>query len=316
MAPEVASPTEDPANARAGAVVSIVSALLFGLSAPLAKRLLGTDTDPVLLAGLFYLGAGIGLSIRRLFVRPSPERALRPKDARVLVSVIILGGILGPALMMLGLEQVDATPGSLLLNLETPLTMLIAVVIYGERLTLRTILSALLIIGGAAVIGLPRDASFGASPTGIFYLAGACLVWAIDTNLMRILTRRDPFAVSRMKTLWAGCVNVLAGLALESWRVPAASILVAAMIVGFFSYGVSTVLVSMSLKRIGAARHAAFFATAPFFGAIAAIPLLGEHPSTPDYVAMGLMALGVAILFLEGGKPPRTRAGGATMETR
>lgn len=316
MPEEVSPAASDPTSAREGAFFAILSALLFGLSAPLAKRILEQATGPVLLAGLFYLGGGLGLSVHRIFARPEEGRALRLDDGPILGAVILLGGILGPALMMLGLELVDATPGSLLLNLEAPLTMLIAVVAFRERLSLRAVVAGVLIVGGATVIGLPRDEGLEASPTGIFYLAGACAVWALDTNLMRVLSRRDPFAVSRVKTIVAGSVNVVVGLALDAWRLPDAATLTAALAVGFFSYGVSTVLVTMALRRIGAARHAALFATAPFFGAIAAIPLLGEPLTTPNGFAMLLMALGVAILLRERSmRRAKPGARGATLES-
>lgn len=311
---DVPPSAEASSTQRTGALLAILSALLFGLSAPLAKRLLDQETGPVLLAGLFYLGAGLGLTLRRAVVTPNPESSLRLADAPILGAVIALGGLLGPALMMLGLEQVDATPGSLLLNLEAPLTMLIAVVAFRERLTLRATVAALLVVGGAVVIGLPSARGFEATPIGIFYLAGACTAWAIDTNLMRVLTRRDPFAVSRVKTMIAGSINVAVGLYLDDFRIPSVATFVSALVVGFFSYGVSTVLVSMSLLRIGAARHAAFFATAPFFGAIAAIPLLGEQPTQADVIAMVLMAIGVAVLLRESGPRIGARRFGARLK--
>ncbi|WP_437607991.1 hypothetical protein WMF20_45120 [Sorangium sp. So ce834] len=50
---------------------------------------------------------------------------------------------------------------------------------------------------------------------------------------------------------------------------------------------------------LGAAREAAYFATAPFLGAVLAIPLLGERPGAADLAAAGLMAAGVALLRSE-----------------
>lgn len=45
---------------RLGAVLGLLAALSFGVSAPLSKLLLA-EVSPQLLAGLLYLGAGIGL---------------------------------------------------------------------------------------------------------------------------------------------------------------------------------------------------------------------------------------------------------------
>lgn len=46
-----------------GAPLAIASAALFGASTPLAKALLGGGASPWLLAGLLYLGSGVGLAI-------------------------------------------------------------------------------------------------------------------------------------------------------------------------------------------------------------------------------------------------------------
>src|SRR6187402_2267731 len=119
--------------AKRGALFGLLAAALFGLSAPLAKRLLG-ETTPQVLAGLLYLGSGLGLSIVRIFRRPTTEAPLSKRDVPTLAVVAISGGVLGPLLMLIGLGRVSAVAGSLLLNLEGPFTMAIAVLVFREHL--------------------------------------------------------------------------------------------------------------------------------------------------------------------------------------
>src|SRR3954451_13497790 len=99
-----------------GVPLALASAILFGASAPFAKLLLDT-TDPQLLAGLLYLGAGIGLSAvhagRALLGIEAPEAPLRRADVPWLVAVVLFGGVVGPLLLMLGLAQTTASSGSL-----------------------------------------------------------------------------------------------------------------------------------------------------------------------------------------------------------
>jgi drug/metabolite transporter (DMT)-like permease len=45
-----------------GIVAALGAAVLFGLSTPIAKTLVG-ENSPLLLAGLLYIGSGVGLSI-------------------------------------------------------------------------------------------------------------------------------------------------------------------------------------------------------------------------------------------------------------
>ena len=59
-----------------GVRAALASAVLFGLSAPLAKLLLG-DASPWLLAGLLYCGSGLGLWTYRLVTRKERVRLQR-----------------------------------------------------------------------------------------------------------------------------------------------------------------------------------------------------------------------------------------------
>jgi len=48
-----------------GVVAALASAVLFGVTTPIAKQLLA-GTQPLLVAGLLYLGSGIGVMALRL----------------------------------------------------------------------------------------------------------------------------------------------------------------------------------------------------------------------------------------------------------
>jgi drug/metabolite transporter (DMT)-like permease len=290
---ESASPASAP---RRGALFGLLAAALFGLSAPLAKRLLG-ETTPQVLAGLLYLGSGIGLSVVRIFRRPITEAPLSRGDVPTLAAVAISGGVLGPLLMLIGLGRVSALAGSLLLNLEGPFTMAIAVLVFREHLGRYGVIAAGCILLGAALLRF-QPGTIGVDTIGMLAIAAACLCWAIDNNLTQRLSLRDPFAIVRIKSLTAGSFNLLLGLLLAG-SLPRWPALVAALVLGAFSYGASVVLDAYALRLVGAAREAAYFATAPFVGALASLALLRERLELLDAAAMGLMALGVVALLRE-----------------
>src|SRR2546425_11289909 len=113
-----------------GVVFALAAALLFGASTPVAKILLG-QVDPILLAGLLYLGSGSGLALwwwlRFRFQRgDSPEASLQLSDLPWLAGAILAGGIVGPVLLMVGLTLTPASSASLLLNLEGVFTAVVA----------------------------------------------------------------------------------------------------------------------------------------------------------------------------------------------
>jgi drug/metabolite transporter (DMT)-like permease len=281
-----------------GVLSALLAAALFGLSAPLGKLLLG-HVPPQLLAGLLYLGAGMGLSLVRL-VRPrrpgESEPPLRRNDAPLLAGVILFGGVLGPLLLLLGLSRVSALTGSLLLNLEAPFTMALAV-LFGEHLGRRAALAGLLVVGGSALLGLGSGA-WGGQTVGALAIAGACLSWGLDNNLTQRLSSKDPIVIVQWKTLGAGLFAVPLALLMGA-RLPSAPLCGAALALGLFSYGASIVLDVWALRLLGAAREAPLFATAPFVGALAAIPLLGDRPRLLDLAACALMVAGVWLLIRE-----------------
>lgn len=280
-----------------GAVFGLLAAALFGLSAPVAKLLLA-EVPPVLLAGLLYLGAATGLWMHRALRPATNEARLVRSDVPKLAAVVFFGGILAPVLMLFGLQRVTALSGSLLLNLEAPFTVLLAVVLFREHLGRHAAFAGLFIFAGAGVLKLESGA-LGADTAGVLLLAAACLCWALDNNLTQGLTLRDPFAIVRVKTLVAGGTNVTLGLIVAGGTWPNVRYVVGAMLLGSLSYGLSILLDAYALRFIGAAREAAYFATAPFVGALVSVVLLGDRLRWDTLVAMSSMSLGVVLLLRE-----------------
>jgi drug/metabolite transporter (DMT)-like permease len=218
---------------------------------------------------------------------------LQRKDLPRLLAIVLTGGAVGPVLLMVGLTRVSGVVGSLLLNLEAVFTMALAVLAYRERLSRTESLGALLVIAGAAVVSYRPD-SWRADVTGTLAIAGACLSWALDNNLTRQISIRNPVQIVQVKTLSAGIGNVVLAV-MAGHRAPM-SIVPAALLLGFVSYGLSIVLDVYALRYIGAAREAAFFAIAPFAGAVAAVPVLRERFTANDLGAGALMAIGIALI--------------------
>jgi drug/metabolite transporter (DMT)-like permease len=290
-----------------------VAAALFGASAPLAKLLLPT-AGPLMLAAWLYLSAGLCLlgwrvarAAGRRHAAPGGdtnrrEAPLRRSDLGSLVAITLLGGACAPVLMLVGLGHTSGLAAALLLNLEAPLTMGVAVTLFGEHLGRREALAGLLIVVGAALLAVRPEAAGGAALTlgsrllGAAALFGACAGWALDNNLTQRLSLRDPVALVQWKTLAAGVCNLTLALLLRQALPPPRALLLI-FVLGALSYGVSVVLDTYALRLLGAAREAALFATAPFVGALLAMPLLHELPTLRDAVAAAVLVLGVVLLL-------------------
>ena len=275
-----------------GVPLALGSALLFGASTPLAKMPLGS-IDPWLLAGILYLGAGLGLSIVHLARHglglPAVEAPLRGPDLPWLAGIVLVGGVLGPLLLMPGLARTDAASASLLLNLEGLATMGIAWLVFHENVDRRLLLGAFAILAGGIVLAWSGSVRGG---LGALAVAGACVCWGIDDNLTHKLSGSDPLQIAALEGLVAGSVNLGAAFA-GGALVPTWPPVLAASLVGFLGYGVSLALFVAALRHLGAARTGAYFALAPFVGAVLAVLLLDEPLSARLLVAGGLMAIGL-----------------------
>ena len=271
-----------------GVGAALAAAILFGLSTPLAKVLLG-GLSPWMLAGLLYLGSGVVLAAWRLARGQRSGRLVR-SEVLPLVGAIGFGGVLAPVLLMLGLAGMPASGASLLLNAEAVLTVAIAWFVFREHANRRTVAGFALILTGVLVLGWQGQTLFGGWwPT--LALLGACLGWALDNNLTRAVSSVDATWLAMVKGLVAGTVNLAVALLLGN-AAPAPLMVLGAMGLGSLSYGLSLVLFIMGLRSVGTARAGAYFSTAPFFGGLLAVAM-GEPVTPLLVVAAVLMAGGV-----------------------
>lgn len=285
-----------------GPALALAAAALFGASTPAAKPLLGA-VDPFVLAGLLYLGSGVGLGSWWILARARrggsepPEAPLGRRDAPWIAGAIASGGVAAPLLLMWGLATTPASTASLMLNLEGVLTAVLAWFVFREGFDRRIAIGMLAIAAGGVVL-VGGGLAPGGSLWGPLAIVGACLGWALDNNLTRRVSGGDPVAIAALKGAIAGPVSLALGLgggaAWPAWR----SLLLGAAI-GVVAYGVSLVLYVRALRELGTARTGAYFSSAPFVGAALSLAFLGEPLSGSLAGAALLMGLGLYLHLTE-----------------
>ncbi len=285
---------------RRGIAYALAAAVLFGASTPGAKVLL-VGISPVLMAGLLYLGSGLGLGLWWLLRVTAGDcrrdARLARRDAPWLIAVVLVGGVVGPSLLMWGLVRTPASTSSLLLNLEGVLTAALAWFVFRENFDRRIALGMLAIVAGGALLSWGGTPEPGV-PWGVLAVAGACGAWALDNNLTRKMSAADPVQIAAIKGLVAGTTNVALALGMgAAW--PHIGGVALASGLGFVGYGLSLVLFIMGLRHLGSARTGAYFLCAPFVGAALAMPLLGERPPVIFVAAAALMGLGLWLHLTE-----------------
>lgn len=281
-----------------GVLYALCAAALFGASTPFAKQLVG-DISPLVLAGLLYAGSGAGLAclytVRRL--AGVKIASLARTDLPWLGGAVFFGGVIAPVLLLYGLASTPASTASLLLNLESVLTAVLAWYAFKENFDRRIAFGMWCIVGGSVILSWNGFAADG-SPWGPIAIAAACLCWGIDNNLTRKVSASDAVQIAGLKGLTAGAVNLIIAWMLDA-PLPALPAAASAALLGFVGYGLSLVLFVMALRQLGTARSGAYFSMAPFVGAAISLFLLNERAGPVFWVAGLMMAAGLWLHLTE-----------------
>jgi drug/metabolite transporter (DMT)-like permease len=283
-----------------GVLAALGAALLFGSGTPLSKHLLAS-IDPWLLAGLLYLGSGLGLSLYRVLRPQKPIAKLSRAEWPWFAGAIAAGGVLAPVLLMFGLRGMRASNAALLLNAEGVFTVLLAWFAFRENFDRRIAAGMVAIVAGAAVLTWPQETGL-ASLWPALAILGACFAWGVDNNLTRRVSLADATWIAAVKGLTAGSVNLSLAFTISRGSLPWPPLpsVAGALLVGSLTYGVSLSLFVLALRHLGTARTSAYFSVAPFFGALlAVIFLVGEPLSASLVIAGALMAVGVWLHLTE-----------------
>lgn len=274
-------------------VLAVLSAMLFAGAAPAGKALLAS-LPPFQLAGLFYLGAAIGVAPMIIKGAAAKETwSLSVATVKRLATALLFGGVLAPVFLLMGLKAASASSVSMWLTLEAVFTAVIARLVFREHLGKIGWLAVSMSTAAAVLL------CFQEGTTGL--LAGclcalACLCWGVDNNSTAIIDGISPARITFLKGLAAGCTNFVLGLIFEPHILTASSVS-QALVVGALAYGLSLTLYITSAQQLGATRSQMIFATAPFFGVVFSALFLREALTAVQIVAGGIMGIAIYLLM-------------------
>ncbi len=275
---------------------ALLAALFFGVSAPISKLLLG-DVPPVLMAAFLYLGSGTGISFIKLYQRFSKnqkEAGIKRPDVGWLAGAIISGGIIAPIILMISLKNTSASSASLLLNFEGVGTTVLALLFFHESISRRALAAISAITLASIFLSTDFKSGFGFS-LGALGILLACVLWGLDNNLTRNISGKDPLTIVAWKGLVAGTFSLILGLVLGQ-QLPGLFTIFSILLLGFISYGLSTMLFIYSMRGLGAARTSALYGTAPLAGVILSI-LIFHDPLTIIFIIAAILMVAGALLL-------------------
>ncbi len=274
------------------ALLAALAALFYSLNAPFSKVLLA-DVPSTIMAGLLYLGAGIGmlfiLIIRKILGIGKNEKALSKNDLPYAASMIALD-IAAPISLMTGLALASAESVSLLNNFEIVATSLIALVIFKEKISLRLWLAIALITASSILLSFEDIQSFVLSPGALLVLL-ASVFWGFENNCTRMLSKSDPLEIVAIKGFGSGIGSLLIAFFMKE-KLPSFPLTFSALLLGFVSYGLSILFYVYAQRFLGAAKTSAYYAINPFIGVILALLVFKEVPNFSFWIALAIMAAG------------------------
>jgi len=273
---------------------ALLAALLYAINIPVSKFLL-EHIGPAMMAAILYLGAGVGLLCLRLLSRKKEKEAPLTKAELPYTVGMILLDIAAPVLLMLGLEQTNASNASLLNNFEIVATSLLAFALFREKLSKRLVIAIGLVTVASITLSFEGMDSFRFN-SGSLLVLGACCCWGLENNCTRMLSNKSSSQITMIKGLGSGLGSLLVAFMLGE-ALPGIIWFLAALLLGFVAYGLSINFYIKAQKDLGAAKTSAYYAVAPFLGVIFGILFLGEIPEVPFYIGLSLMIAATVLMI-------------------
>lgn len=214
-----------------------------------------------------------------------------------IAGAILIGGVVAPILLMIGLSMVGGFVASLLMTTEMAATAVIAMVLFREHTGIR-LWAALGVMTIASILLTWSPGAGGSSLLAPILIVLAMFCWGLDNNLTRRIANKDPETIVQWKGLVGGSVAMVLALSLGA-TLPFESVVLGALVLGAFSIGASLVFFIRGLEGVGSARAGVLFGIGPFIGALASLFLLSEKLTWITLGAFLVMGIGASILLVE-----------------
>lgn len=277
-------------------VFAVLAAALYAINVPLSKLLL-EHAAPTMMAAFLYLGAGIGLfilgRIQKASGRGASAEPLTKADLPYTVGMVVLD-IIAPILLMLGIERTSSANVSLLNNFEIVATSLIALFIFKEVISKRTLLAIVLVTAASAILSFEGAGSFEFN-IGSLLVLGAATCWGLENNCTKMISGKSSVQIVTIKGCFSGLGSLVVAFSVGE-SLPAIKYIAFILLLGFVAYGLSINFYIMAQKDLGAAKTSAYYSVAPFLGVGFSMALLGEAPGAQFYIALAIMALSTVIM--------------------
>jgi drug/metabolite transporter (DMT)-like permease len=213
------------------------------------------------------------------------------KNLIYILLIILFGGILGPLFLMMGLSNTTASSTAIWLNMELVATAILGIVLFKDHLDKYAYIGLLFTFLAGIIVSWANG--FGDAFSIVFIML-ACFSWGVDNQLTSIVDGYSPEVITFVKGIFGGGINFTIGMLIANQFIPL-DIIFHGIILGIISYGLSIVLFVSSAQNLGATRSQILFSTAPFWGIMFSIILIGEPLTLNLVVATIFLIIGIII---------------------
>ena len=271
---------------------ALLAALLYALSSPISKLLL-EFVGPTLMAACLYLGAGFGLLLVKK-TKKTKEEKLEKKDMPYVVGMVVLD-IIAPILLMIGLTITSSSNAALLNNFEIVATTVIAFFIFKEKISKNLLIGIILVLISSII--LTFDITSLKFNLGSILVLLAAISWGFENNCTKMISNKNPIDIVIIKGIFSGLGSLIISIIINEFTLN--YYLIFALILGFFSYGLSITTYIYAQRHLGASKTSAFYAVNPFIGSILSLIIFKDMPNFNFVIALVIMMIATIFIVKE-----------------
>jgi drug/metabolite transporter (DMT)-like permease len=287
-----------------------VANTIIGATQPVLTRYAAVRLDPILFcAAVTTIAALCALPI--LYHRGELAMLIDRRRLPSMLAMSMLGTVATSLTMIYGLRRIDAIAAVILLQTEPVYSLILSVVVVGERPSVRQLIATAVILMGIGSVFYGGNAFSPMLAALLLFVTP--LLWqsshVIGLSLMPPLT---PIGVTGARFIYAACAFMpiflmTSAQSLSQLRDPTMLLVVCAT--GFFVYFLSALTWYGAISRLSLSWTTALVVPGiPLLSMLFAMLFLGERPTAREIIGVSIAIGGVLALVI--GADPHRNAGG------
>jgi drug/metabolite transporter (DMT)-like permease len=283
---------------------------IIGATQPVLTRYAAVRLDPILFCAAVTTIASL-CALPILYRRGELAKLLDRRYLPRLFAMSMSGTVMTSLTLIYGMRHIDAIAGVILLETEPVYSLVLSVIVVGERPSPRQLLATATILLG---IGSVFWAGNSFSPIFAAMLVFVTpFFWQTSHVIgLRVMPPLTPINVAGARFIFATCIFIpmfilRSGASLAALRDPRLLLVIVA--IGFFVYFLSALTWYGAISRLSLSWTTALVVPGvPLFSMLFAMIFLGEHPTSREVIGV-LIAIGGVLALVLGADPHRKLGG-------